>query len=390
MKRLFPEAQVAIGPIIEDGFYYDFANVRPFTPEDLEKIEKVMRDIVKENLIITRRVSAREEAIASFQAQGETFKAQIIQDIPSHDALTLYKQGEFEDLCRGPHVPATGHLKVFKLLRVAGAYWRGDHRNPMLQRIYGTAFATQEALDLYLFRLEEAEKRDHRKIGKALDLFHFQDIAPGMVFWHAKGWALYQTLERYTRARLKEYAYQEIKTPQLVDRVLWEQSGHWAHFREAMFITQTENREYAIKPMNCPCHVQVFNASLRSYRELPLPYAEFGNCHRCEPSGSLHGLMRVRNFVQDDAHVFCMESQIQSEVVDMLKLVQSMYHDLGLAPVFYRLALRPSNRVGEDVLWDKAESALKQAMQSLSISWEDAPGEGAFYGLKSNAPWLIV
>jgi threonyl-tRNA synthetase len=382
VKQLFPEAQVAIGPVIEDGFYYDFAEVRPFTPEDLEKIEAKMQELSKLNLPITRRVLNRDAAVDHFNAIGEAFKSKIIADIPVDAEITLYKQGEFEDLCRGPHVPSTGHLKAFKLLRVAGAYWRGDHRNPMLQRIYGTAWANSEDLALYLHRLEEAEKRDHRKIGKALDLFHFQDIAPGMVFWHPKGWVVYQLLEQYIRQRLQAQNYKEIKTPQLVDKILWEKSGHWENFRENMFVTETENRQYAVKPMSCPCHVQVYNAQLRSYRELPIRFSEFGNCHRCEPSGALHGLLRVRNFVQDDGHIFCTEAQIQHEVGMLLELVQSTYEDFGFPQIKYRLALRPEKRVGSDELWDKAEFALSAALKSKSIVWEDAPGEGAFYGPK--------
>ncbi|MCX7116132.1 MAG: threonine--tRNA ligase [Gammaproteobacteria bacterium] len=382
VKRLFPEAQVAIGPVIEDGFYYDFAEVRPFTPEDLEKIEAMMREIVSANFPISRRVLSRVEATQHFQQLGEQFKAKIIEQIPVSDDVTLYQQGEFEDLCRGPHVPSTGALKAFKLLRVAGAYWRGDHTQPMLQRIYGTAWSDKAALDAYLHRMEEAALRDHRKIGKALDLFHFQDIAPGMVFWHPKGWAIYQQLEQYMRNRLRDQNYLEIKTPQLVDKVLWEKSGHWENFRESMFVTQTENRDYAVKPMSCPCHVQVYNAGLKSYRDLPLRYSEFGSCHRCEPSGALHGLMRVRGMVQDDAHIFCTDAQTQAEVVMMLELVQTTYQDFGFDNILYRLALRPEKRVGSDELWDKAEATLKDAMKAKSIEWVNAPGEGAFYGPK--------
>lgn len=382
VKQLFPEAQVAIGPVIEDGFYYDFAQVRPFTPEDLEKIEAKMQALAKCDQPIIRRVLNRDEAVHYFTSIGETFKSHLIADIPKDETISLYRQGEFEDLCRGPHVPSTGHLKAFKLLRVAGAYWRGNHKNPMLQRIYGTAWANTTDLNLYLHRLEEAEKRDHRKLGKALDLFHFQDIAPGMVFWHPKGWTVYQLLEQYMRQRLKENAYQEVRTPQLVDKVLWEKSGHWENFKEAMFFTETENRQYAVKPMNCPCHVQLFNTQLRSYRDLPMRLAEFGNCHRCEPSGALHGLLRLRNFVQDDGHIFCTEAQIQDEVLQLLTLVQSTYQDFGFNQIKYRLALRPEKRVGSDTLWDKAELALQEALKNKSIIWEDAPGEGAFYGPK--------
>lgn len=382
VKSIFPSAQVTIGPVVEDGFYYDFAFQRAFTPDDLELIEAKMAELAKANYPVTRRELPRDEAIQYFKSIGEEYKAKIIADIPKDEVLSLYKQGDFEDLCRGPHVPATGFLKAFKLTKLAGAYWRGDSNNEMLQRIYGTAWADKKALADYLFRLEEAEKRDHRKLGKSLELFHFQDIAPGMVFWHPKGWTIYQELERYMRHRLADFGYQEIRTPQLVDRVLWEKSGHWANFRDEMFVTETENRHYAVKPMNCPCHVQVFNQGLKSYRDLPLRFSEFGNCHRCEPSGSLHGLMRVRNMVQDDAHIFCTEDQIQSEVAMMLELVQSVYTDFGFNEIKYRLALRPEKRVGSDEVWDKAEAALKQAMKERNIEWVDAPGEGAFYGPK--------
>ncbi|HDU8281013.1 TPA: threonine--tRNA ligase [Legionella pneumophila] len=382
VKALFPSAQVTIGPVIEDGFYYDFAFERSFTPDDLSLIEAKMHELAKANLSITRRELPRNEAIQYFKGLGEEYKAKIIADIPENEALSLYRQGDFEDLCRGPHVPSTGFLKAFKLTKVAGAYWRGDSNNEMLQRIYGTAWADKKSLEEYLFRLEEAEKRDHRKLGKALDLFHFQDIAPGMVFWHPKGWTIYQELEHYMRNRLVDFGYQEIRTPQLVDRSLWEKSGHWANFRDEMFVTETENRHYAVKPMSCPCHVQIYNHSLKSYRDLPLRLSEFGNCHRCEPSGALHGLMRVRNMVQDDAHIFCTEDQIQSEVAMMLELVQSVYKDFGFTEIKYRLALRPEKRVGSDDVWDKAETALKLAMLGRNIEWVDAPGEGAFYGPK--------
>lgn len=382
VKALFPSAQVTIGPVIEDGFYYDFAFERSFTPDDLSLIEAKMHELAKANLSITRRELPRNEAIQYFKSLGEEYKAKIIADIPENEALSLYRQGDFEDLCRGPHVPSTGFLKAFKLTKVAGAYWRGDSNNEMLQRIYGTAWADKKSLEEYLFRLEEAEKRDHRKLGKALDLFHFQDIAPGMVFWHPKGWTIYQELEHYMRNRLVDFGYQEIRTPQLVDRSLWEKSGHWANFRDEMFVTETENRHYAVKPMSCPCHVQIYNHGLKSYRDLPLRLSEFGNCHRCEPSGALHGLMRVRNMVQDDAHIFCTEDQIQSEVAMMLELVQSVYKDFGFTEIKYRLALRPEKRVGSDDVWDKAETALKLAMLGRNIEWVDAPGEGAFYGPK--------
>jgi len=382
VKSLFPTAQVTIGPVIEDGFYYDFAFERTFTPEDLERIEEKMQMLVKENLPITRRELSRNAAIDFFQTRGEHYKAEIIASIPVEETLSLYRQGDFEDLCRGPHVISTGRLKAFKLTKVAGAYWRGDSANVMLQRIYGTAWADKKSLEAYLFRIEEAEKRDHRRIGKAQQLFHFQDIAPGMVFWHAKGWVIYRLLEEYMRSRLVEFGYQEVKTPQLVDKILWEKSGHWENFRDGMFVTETDNRQYAVKPMNCPCHVQIYNQGLRSYRELPLRFAEFGNCHRSEPSGSLHGLMRVRNFVQDDGHIFCTENQIQSEVFQLLAFVKSVYHDFGFSKITYRLARRPEKRVGSDASWDKAEHALAEAMQSSHIEWLDAPGEGAFYGPK--------
>jgi len=382
VKQLFPSAQVTIGPVIEDGFYYDFAYERPFTPDDLVLIEAKMQALAKENLPITRRELPRDEAIQYFRQLGEEYKAEIITSIPANEALSLYKQGDFEDLCRGPHVPSTGHLKAFKLTKLAGAYWRGDQNNAMLQRVYGTAWNDKKALDAYLHRIEEAEKRDHRKLGKAMSLFHFQDIAPGMVFWHPKGWAVYGMLEQYIRERLKDFGYQEIKTPQVVDRSLWEKSGHWANFRDDMFVTSTENRDYVVKPMSCPCHVQVYNNGLKSYRDLPLRFSEFGNCHRCEPSGSLHGLMRVRNMVQDDGHIFCTEEQIQSEVTMFLELVQSVYADFGFDEIKYRLALRPEKRVGSDEVWDKAEAALQNAMRARNITWVDAPGEGAFYGPK--------
>ena len=382
VKSLFPEAQVTIGPVVDDGFYYDFAYEKPFTPDDLQRIEEKMQVLVKADYPITRRELPRDEAIAYFRRLGEEYKAKIIADIPAGETLSLYRQGDFEDLCRGPHVPSTGKLKAFKLTKLAGAYWRGDANNEMLQRVYGTAWADKKALSDYLFRLEEAEKRDHRKLGKALDLFHFQEIAPGMVFWHPKGWAVYRILEQYMRDRLVDFGYQEIKTPQLMDKVLWEKSGHWDNFRDNMFLTETENRQYAVKPMNCPCHVQIYNQGLKSYRDLPLRLSEFGNCHRCEPSGSLHGLMRVRNFVQDDAHIFCTEEQIQSEVTMMLELVRSVYADFGFDEIIYRLALRPEKRVGSDDVWDKSELALQQAMRESGVHWVDAPGEGAFYGPK--------
>ena len=382
VKALFPSAQMAIGPVIEDGFYYDFHFERSFTPEDLAAIEKKMQELIAQNHEISRLELSRNEALALFEKAGETYKIELISSIPETDTISLYRQADFIDLCRGPHLPTTGKLKAFKLMKLAGAYWRGDVSKPMLQRIYGTAWADKESLKGYLHRLEEAEKRDHRKLGKALDLFHFQDIAPGMVFWHPKGWTIYQELEKYMRERLKAYNYQEIRTPQVVDKVLWEKSGHWQNFRDEMFVTETENRQYAIKPMNCPCHVHVFNQGLKSYRDLPIRFSEFGNCHRCEPSGALHGLMRVRNMVQDDAHIFCTEEQIQAEVNHMLELLQHVYKDFGFTSMQYRLALRPEKRVGDDDTWDKAEFALAQAMRDHGMQWEDAPGEGAFYGPK--------
>jgi len=382
VKLLFPNAQVTIGPVIEDGFYYDFAFSRSFTPEDLLLIEGKMQELVKADYPISRRELPRNEAIAYFKSIGEHYKAKIIEDIPENEVLSLYRQGDFEDLCRGPHVPSTGRLKVFKLTKLAGAYWRGDSRNEMLQRVYGTAFSDKKALADYLFRIEEAEKRDHRKLGKNLGLFHFQDIAPGMVFWHPNGWSLYQIIQNYMQQRLISFGYQEVRTPQLVDKILWEKSGHWENYRDAMFVTETENRQYVVKPMSCPCHVQIYNQGIKSYRDLPIRLSEFGNCHRCEPSGSLHGLMRVRNFVQDDAHVFCTEDQIQPEVSLLLEMIQSIYADFGFENIIYRLALRPEKRVGSDAIWDKAETSLKQAMQERGLKWIDAPGEGAFYGPK--------
>ena len=382
VKLLYPTAQVTIGPVVDDGFFYDFAFARTFTPDDLQQIEDKMQALAKADFPVTRRELPRNEAIAYFKSIGEEYKAKIIADIPEGEVLSLYCQGDFEDLCRGPHVPSTGRLKAFKLTKLAGAYWRGDSNNEMLQRVYGTAFADKKALAEHLYRLEEAEKRDHRKLGKALGLFHFQDIAPGMIFWHANGWTIYQIIQNYMRDRLASFGYDEVRTPQLVDKVLWEKSGHWDNFRDNMFLTETESREYAVKPMSCPCHVQIYNQGLKSYRDLPIRLSEFGNCHRCEPSGSLHGIMRVRNFVQDDGHIFCTEDQIQSEVMMLLELVQSVYADFGFDNIIYRLALRPEKRVGSNDTWDKAEGALKQAMFERGIQWIDAPGEGAFYGPK--------
>jgi len=382
VKELFPEAQVTIGPMIENGFYYDFAYSRPFTPEDLAAIEKRMAELAKKDLPVTRKVVPRDEAVAYFKSLGEKYKAELIEAIPADQDVSLYTEGEFTDLCRGPHVPSTGKLKVFKLMKVAGAYWRGDSKNEMLQRIYGTAWAKKEDLELYLVRLEEAEKRDHRKLGKQLDLFHMQDEAPGMVFWHPKGWAMWQVIEQYMRAVYRDNGYQEIRCPQIIDRVLWEKSGHWEHYKANMFTTESEKHDYAIKPMNCPGHVQVFNADLRSYRELPLRYGEFGSCHRNEPSGGLHGLMRVRGFVQDDGHIFCTEGQIESEVTAFNALVLKVYKDFGFNDVAVKLALRPESRVGSDEIWDKSEDALRAALRASGMEWIELPGEGAFYGPK--------
>jgi len=382
VKSLFPEAQVTIGPVIEDGFFYDFAYERPFTPEDLTAIEKRMAELVKADSPIERSVKVREEAIDFFGEMGEKYKAEIIESIPHGEELSLYQQGDFIDLCRGPHVPSTGKLKAFKLMKVAGAYWRGDSNNEMLQRIYGTAWKDKKALKAYLHRLEEAEKRDHRKIGKAMDLFHSQDEAPGMVFWHDNGWTIWQQVEQYIRETLSRHDYQEVKTPQVVDRSLWEKSGHWDKFGEMMFTTHSENRDYAVKPMNCPCHVQIFNQGLKSYRDLPLRMAEFGSCHRNEPSGTLHGLMRVRNFTQDDAHIFCTEDQVQSEVSAFIDLLQSVYADFGFTDIEVKLSTRPEQRVGSDEEWDKAEHALERALNDKGMDWDLQPGEGAFYGPK--------
>ncbi len=382
VKELYPEAQVTIGPMIENGFYYDFAYSRPFTPEDLTAIEKRMAELAKKDLPITRNVLPRDEAVAYFKSIGEKYKAELIESIPADQDVSLYSEGEFTDLCRGPHVPSTGKLKVFKLMKVAGAYWRGDSKNEMLQRIYGTAWAKKEDLEEYLHRLEEAEKRDHRKLGKQLDLFHMQDEAPGMVFWHPKGWAMWQVIEQHMRGVYRDNGYQEIRCPQIIDRVLWEKSGHWEHYKANMFTTDSEKHDYAIKPMNCPGHVQVFNSDLRSYRELPVRYGEFGSCHRNEPSGGLHGLMRVRGFVQDDGHVFCTEEQIESEVTAFNALVLKVYKDFGFNDVVVKLALRPEGRVGSDEIWDKSENALRAALTASGMEWMELPGEGAFYGPK--------
>ena len=382
VQRLFPEAQVTIGPVIDDGFYYDFAYSRPFTPEDLQAIEQTMGEIVSEDLSVERKLLSRDEAIALFREMGEHYKVEIIESIPSDEPLSFYSQGEFIDLCRGPHVPSTGKFRAFKLTSVAGAYWRGDSNREMLQRIYGTAWPDAKALRLHLKRLAEAEKRDHRKIGKQLGLFHFQEEAPGMAFWHPKGWTVYQLIQSYMKRRQDDNGYLEINTPQLVDFSLWEKSGHAAKFSEEMFTVESDNRQYAIKPMNCPCHVQVFNQGIKSYRDLPLRLAEFGSCHRYEPSGSMHGLMRVRSFVQDDGHIFCTEEQIQSEVARFNDFLFGIYRDFGFDEIVLRLSTRPQKRVGSDALWDQAEEALRQALDATGLAWELAPGEGAFYGPK--------
>ena len=382
VKELFPEAQVTIGPVIEDGFYYDFAFKRPFTPEDLEAIEKKMAELAKKDEPVTRKVMSRDDAVAFFKAQGEHYKAEIIASIPAEQDISLYSEGRFTDLCRGPHVPSTGKLKVFKLMKVAGAYWRGDSKNEMLQRIYGTAWATKEDLEAYLTRIEEAEKRDHRRLGRQLDLFHLQDEAPGMVFWHPNGWTVWQQVEQYMRRVYQDNGYLEVKCPQILDRSLWEKSGHWENFKENMFTTESEKRDFAIKPMNCPGHVQIFNAGLRSYRELPLRYGEFGNCHRNEPSGALHGIMRVRGFTQDDGHIFCTEEQIQPEVTAFNRQALAVYQDFGFTDVAIKIALRPDKRLGSDETWDRAENALREALRACDVEWTELPGEGAFYGPK--------
>ena len=382
VKELFPEAQVTIGPVIEDGFYYDFAFKRPFTPEDLEAIERKMSELVKKNEPVTRSLMARDEAVRYFQSLGEHYKAEIIASIPSDEPISLYAEGKFVDLCRGPHVPSTGRLKVFKLMKVAGAYWRCDSRNEMLQRIYGTAWTKKEDLDAYLMRIEEAEKRDHRKLGRQLDLFHLQDEAPGMVFWHPKGWSIWQQVEQYMRGVYRASGYQEVRCPQILDRSLWERSGHWENFKDNMFTTESEKRDLAIKPMNCPGHVQIYNTGLRSYRDLPLRYGEFGACHRNEPSGALHGLMRVRGFTQDDGHIFCTEEQIEAEVTAFNNVALGVYRVFGFDAITIKLALRPDKRLGDDATWDRAEHALRDALRACGVEWTELPGEGAFYGPK--------
>jgi threonyl-tRNA synthetase len=382
VQQLFPGTQVTIGPTIEDGFYYDFASGHSFTPEDLERIEARMSEIAEQDLTVQRIVCSRERAIELFRNMGEHYKVQIIEDLPVEEEISIYQQGEWMDLCRGPHVPSTGKLTAFKLTKVAGAYWRGDAKNQQLQRIYGTAWQDKKALKAYLNRIEEAEKRDHRKIGKRLDLFHTQEEAPGMVFWHPAGWTIYQTIEQYMRAKQRAYGYQEIKTPQVVDLSLWQRSGHADKFASGMFTLEAEERQFAVKPMNCPCHVQVFNQGLKSYRDLPLRLAEFGSCHRNEPSGSLHGIMRVRGFTQDDAHIFCTEAQIQSEVSTFIDMLHEVYQDFGFNEVIYRLSTRPEQRVGSDADWDRAEQALAEALDNHGLPWQELPGEGAFYGPK--------
>ena len=382
VKQLFPEAQVTIGPVIENGFYYDFSYQRPFTPDDLKAIEIKMQQLVAEDIVISRSVLSRDAAVSFFKDLGENYKAELIESISAEQELSLYQQGGFTDLCRGPHVPSTGKLSSFKLMKIAGAYWRGNSENEMLQRIYGTAWGDKKELQAYLHRLEEAEKRDHRKLAKTLDLFHTQEEAPGMVFWHEKGWIIYQQIEQFIREKLRVNGYGEVKTPQLVDRTLWEKSGHWDKFGAMIFTTHSEHRDYAIKPMNCPCHVQIYNQGIKSYRDLPIRIAEFGSCHRNEPSGTLHGLMRVRNFVQDDAHIFCTENQIQEEVSVFIDMLFSVYKDFGFEEVIMKLSTRPENRVGDDSVWDKAESALELALNNKGLKWDLQPGEGAFYGPK--------
>ena len=382
VKTLFPEAQVTIGPVIENGFYYDFSYKRPFTPEDLAEIEVRMAELAKKDFPVLREVWPRDKAVEFFKSTGEHYKAEIIASIPADQDVSLYREGDFVDLCRGPHVPSTGKLKVFKLMKLAGAYWRGDSRNEMLQRIYGTAWAKKDELDAYLHMLEEAEKRDHRKLGRQLDLFHLQDEAPGMVFWHPKGWVIWQEVEQYMRRLLDANGYLEVRTPQVMDRVLWERSGHWENYAEHMFTTKAEEREYAVKPMNCPGHVQIFNQGIKSYRDLPLRLAEFGSCHRNEPSGALHGIMRVRGFVQDDAHIFCTEEQILAESAAFIDLLRKVYADFGFNDILVKLSTRPEKRIGSDETWDRAEAALAQALDTKELKYDLQPGEGAFYGPK--------
>ncbi len=382
VKELFPDAKVTIGPVIENGFYYDFSYRRPFTPEDLEAIEKRMTEIAKRDIPISRKVLPRDEAVGYFKSINEHYKAEIIESIPADQQVSLYTEDNFTDLCRGPHVPSTGKLKVFKLTKLAGAYWRGDSKNEMLQRIYGTAWAKKEDMESYLRQIEEAEKRDHRKLARQLDLFHMQETTPGMVFWHPKGWVLWQAVEQYMRAKFRDHGYQEVRTPTIMDRTLWEKSGHWENYRDNMFTTSSENRDYAVKPMNCPAHVQIYNHGLHSYRDLPLRLAEFGSCHRNESSGSLHGLMRVRGFTQDDAHIFCTESQVQDEVSNFIVMLNEVYNDFGFNEVIVKLSTRPEKRVGSDESWDRAEASLAAALKQNGLEYEIQPGEGAFYGPK--------
>jgi len=382
VKQLYPDAQVTIGPVIDNGFYYDFSYKRPFTPDDLVLIEKKMAELAKKDEPVTRQVMPRDEAVAYFKSIGEAYKAEIIASIPADQDVSLYTEGSFTDLCRGPHVPSTGKLKVFKLMKLAGAYWRGDSNNEMLQRIYGTAWIKKEDQEAYLFMLEEAEKRDHRKIGKALDLFHMQEEAPGLIFWHAKGWTIWQEVEQYMRQVYRDCGYQEVKTPQILDRSLWEKTGHWENYRDNMFVTESENRNYALKPMNCPGHIQIFNTGLRSYRELPLRFGEFGQCHRNESSGAMHGIMRVRGFTQDDGHIFCTEEQIAQEVMTFHPQAMKVYADFGFQNIDIKIATRPDNRIGTEEAWDKAEESLRSALRACGLTWQELPGEGAFYGPK--------
>jgi threonyl-tRNA synthetase len=382
VKELFPDAQVTIGPVIENGFFYDFSYKRPFTPDDLASIEAKMLELAKKDEKVERRVLPRDQAISHFQAMGEVYKAEIIASIPSDEDVSLYREGAFEDLCRGPHVPSTGKLKHFKLMKVAGAYWRGDHRNEMLQRVYGTAWATKDDLQAYLTRLEEAEKRDHRRLGKELDLFHLDEHSPGTVFWHPKGWTIWQEVEQYMRRVYRENGYQEVKGPQIVDRSLWEKTGHWDKYRDNMFTTESDKREYALKPMNCPGHILIFKQGVKSYRDLPLRYGEFGQCHRNEPTGGLHGIMRVRAFTQDDGHIFCTEDQILPECTAYTELLQKVYRDFGFTDILYKVATRPEARLGSDEIWDKAEQALMESLRASGCEFVIAPGDGAFYGPK--------
>ncbi len=382
VKQLYPTARMVIGPVIEEGFYYDIAYERPFTPDDVAAIEQRMRELIERDYDVVKKMTPRAEVVEVFKSRGEDYKLRLIEDMPDEQAMGLYYHEEYVDMCRGPHVPNTRFLKAFKLTRISGAYWRGDSKNEQLQRIYGTAWADKKQLAAYIQRIEEAEKRDHRRIGKQLDLFHTQEEAPGMVFWHPAGWTLYQNLEQYMRQVQRENGYQEVRTPQVVDRILWEKSGHWSNYAENMFTTSSENRDYAVKPMNCPCHVQIFNQGLKSYRDLPLRMAEFGACHRNEPSGALHGIMRVRGFTQDDAHIFCTEEQVKKEAADFIKLTLKVYADFGFSDIAMKLSTRPAKRVGSDELWDRAEGALAEALNESGLAWEYQPGEGAFYGPK--------